>query len=141
MNTARVFMDYAQAFETTYKDDVWSRLGSHFTASVVYLTSDGTEVRGRDQVVAYLEESVNALDRRFDSRDLEVLSEPEVSGPRITVNWMATYKKRGLPDLVLSGTETALVEGEKISRLEDSLCDGVERGLQTWMREHGEGLS
>ena len=141
MSIAETFFAYAQAFEATFEDDDWSRLEDFFSADAVYLPGDGKEIRGRQDVLDHLKNSVDTFDRLFDLRRVELISQPVVTNSQVTIQWKATYEKRGLPDLVLIGSEVATFDEKVISRLEDSLNDGVAEGLQNWTGDYGDRLS
>lgn len=140
MSIAKVFFDYAQAFERVFEDDDWSRMGEFFTRDAVYLPGDGREIRGRENVFSHLKQSLDSFDRRFDLRRVDLVSEPVVSEGRVEIQWRAAYEKKGVPDIVLRGSETATFEGNAISRLEDSLDEGVAETLRAWIGEHGDDL-
>ncbi len=140
MGIAEKFFAYAQAFEKTFEDDDWSRLEPFFTPNAVYLPGDGKEICGRDNLLAHLKQSLDTFDRRFDSRSVELISQPVVTSSQVIIKWKATYEKNGLPGIVLSGSEEATFAGNAISRIEDSLDDGVVETLQNWISEHGDGL-
>jgi len=135
---AEAFLEYAGAFEKTYEDDDWSRLEAFFTPDAVYLPGDGKEISGRANLLAHLRQSVDALDRRFDSRAPGLISGPTINGNQVSIQWTASYTKSGVPELVLSGFEEATYQGNAISRLEDRLDDGVAEALQDWIERHGE---
>ncbi|MCP4896904.1 MAG: nuclear transport factor 2 family protein [bacterium] len=140
MSIAKIFLEYAKTFERVFEDDDWSRLEEFFTPDAVYLPGDGKELRGRDNVLTHLKQSLDSFDRRFDLRRVELVSDPVVTAGRVTIQWRAVYEKKGLPDIVLCGTEEATFEGNAISRLEDSLDDGVAETLQTWIGQYGDTL-
>ena len=140
MSIAKIFSEYAQAFERVYENDDWSKLDEFFAPDAVYLPGDGKEVRGRDNILAHLKQSLDSFDRRFDLRRVDLVSEPVVTANQVTIQWRAAYEKRGLPDIVLCGSEEATFEGNAISRLEDSLVDGVEENLQAWIDQYGDTL-
>ncbi len=140
MSIAKIFFDYAQAFERVFDDDDWSQLEEYFTPDAVYLPGDGKELRGRDNVFAHLKQSLDSFDRRFDSRRVDLVSDPVVSANRVAIQWRAAYEKKGLPDIVLCGSEEAIFEGNAISRLEDSLDEGVAENLRTWIGRYGGTL-
>jgi limonene-1,2-epoxide hydrolase len=141
MSIAETFFEYAQAFEKTFKDDDWSRLERYFTPDAIYLPGNGQEMRGRENVLAYLKQSLDTFDRRFDSRRVSLLADPVVTSSQVTIQWQAAYEKQGMPDVVLTGVEEATFEGDAISRLEDTLDDGVAEALETWTSEHGDSLA
>ncbi len=123
MSNLPAFGAYAAAFEESLLDDDWGRLKQYFSEDASYLPGDGTEATGRDAVLQALQDSVNALERKCDSRDL--LGEPEVSesGDTITLKFTIRYSRKGLPDLVLSGYETAQFANGSILKMEDVFDD------------------
>ena len=117
------FGEYAAAFEESLLDDNWSRLEQYFAAQASYLPGDGTQASGRAAVLQALQDSVNALERKCDSR--EVVGEPEISesGDTITLKFTIKYTKSGLPDLTLVGVETVQYAEGEILRMEDAFDD------------------
>lgn len=137
MSIRERYLAYAQAFEKSFVDDDWSRIGPFFTEDAVY--EGDPEARGREQVLAKLKSSVDQFDRRMDSRTLD-FEPPTVDGDTLSVRWTATYTKKGCPDLVLEGVERAVFEGEQIATLRDTFEPGVEQTMQRWIAEHGAKL-
>ena len=74
------YLAYAAAFEEVYLSDDWSQLEPFFTEDAVYNfvapVPFGGTYEGRAAVLAQFKNSVNGLDRRFDSRTVEVLEGP-----------------------------------------------------------------
>ena len=138
MSNLERFNEYAEAFEETLLDDDWTRLERYFSPDAVYRPGDGTEAVGRESVLQTLRESVNSLDRRFYSR--EFLEEPKLSedGDTVTFAFAVKYAKAGLPDLTISGTETANFANGVIERMEDFLDDGA--AVEDWLEKHQESL-
>jgi SnoaL-like domain len=131
------YLAYADAFEKTYADDDWSRIESYFTETAVY--EGEPDARGRAAVIAKLKGGVDAFDRRMDSRRID-FETPQVQGNTVVVRWQGTYTKRGRPDLVISGSETAIFEGDRIARLRDSFDPAAQRAMGEWMAAHGSTL-
>ena len=129
------YQAYADAFEQSLADDDWSRIGPFFAGDAVLLYEDEPVAHGRDEVVATLKGGVDGFDRLMDSRtpDFET---PTVDGDTVTMKWKVAYAKRGHPDLVTFGVETAVFEGQEIARLQD-LSD---KAMQEWLAEHGAAL-
>jgi hypothetical protein len=123
MSNLPVFAEYAAAFEQSLQDDDWSRLEQYFARDASYFPGDGTEAIGCVAVIQALQDSVNALEGKSDSRDL--VGEPEISeaGDTITLKYTLKYTKSGLPDLILAGYETAQFANGSIVRLEDVFED------------------
>ena len=134
MSIAERFQAYAEAFEQSYVDDDWSRLEQYFTDDAVY-----EEAEGRSAVLEKLKGSVNSLDRRMDSRTPDFQT-PTVDGDTLAFNWTVTYTKASCPDLVISGSETAVFEGDRISLLRDDFDADTEAAMAAWMEAHGAKL-
>jgi len=140
MSIADTFAAYVVAFEQTFADDDWSRLEPFFTAGAVYHTGDGKEVSGREQVFAFLKGSLDTFDRLFDSRRVELTAAPVATADQVTIQWLARYTKAGIPEVTITGSEVATFDGNAISRLEDTLDDGVAETFEAWTRQHGARL-
>ena len=132
------YQAYADAFEESYEDDDWSRIEQYFTEDAVY-EGDPEDARGRDAVLAKLKGGVDAFDRKLDSR-VPDFHTPTVDGNTLTMKWSVTYTKQGAPDLVISGVETAVFEGDRIARLRDDFDPDVEKTMGEWMAAHGGSL-
>lgn len=139
MSNLERFQAYADAFEETYADDNWQRLEEYFTADAVYAPGDGTEAKGRDEVLARLRDGVNGLDRRFDSRGLTA-TPPSSEGDTVSLSWQLTLSKAGAPELRATGVEHATYTNGAISRLEDVFDEGVAEDVGGWMAAHGDLL-
>ena len=135
------FQDYFDAFEATVIDDDWQRLAPFFAAAVSYHTADGTKLLGREEVIGYLTSSVDALDRRFDSR--RFLSPPQLEATEDSVTMLFTvcYQKAGLPELRLRGREIAWFKDGQIVRMEDEFELDCVVELEQWLAEHGAALA
>ena len=145
MRIAERFMAYAAAFEQSYADDDWARLEPFFTDDAVYAVNGGPPMGGRFEgrraVLHQLHQVVDALDRRFDARKVELVDGPRVDGHVFEMRWRATYEAAGLPDLSFEGTERATFEGDAIRLLEDVVDDGTDACIQAHLarldaREH-----
>jgi len=124
------FGNYAADFEQSLRDDDWTRLEQYFSADACYLPGDGTEASGHAAVMQALKDSVNALEKKSDSREL--IGEPQVSeaGDTITLNYTLKYTKSGMPDLDLKGCETIDFANGLIQRMEDVFENAAE--MQNW---------
>ena len=141
MAIAETFFAYAHAFEQTFVDDDWSRIEPFFAPGIVYLTGEGEEIRGRADVVAYLKQSLDEFDRRFDSRSAGFASDPVVTDNKVSFEWRVAYAREGVPDVVIIGTEVATFEDGVIARLEDTVEPEMVDVLQAWIEKHGEFLA
>jgi len=137
MSIADRYQAYADAFEQSYVDDDWSRIEPFFTEDAVY--EGDPDARGRDAVLAKLKAGIDAFDRRMDSRTPDFQT-PTVQGETLTMKWTVTYTKAGCPELVISGVETAVFQGERIALLRDSFDPAAEKAMGQWMAEHGAAL-
>jgi hypothetical protein len=128
---------YADAFEESFVDDDWSRIESFFTEDAVY--EGDPDARGRDAVLAKLKGGVDAFDRRMDSRTPDFQT-PTVDGDTLSMKWSVAYTKAGLPDLVITGVETAVFEGDRIAILRDTFDPEAQKAMEQWMAAHGSAL-
>ena len=142
MNIVERFNEYAEAFEQTYGDDDWSRIAAYFTDDAIYRSYYGAdlEVTGRDGVLEQFRADVGAFDRKFDSRRLEFEDGPREEDGRVLSRWKVTYSKAGLPDLVLSGTELAVFDGDRIALLEGAYAPETFGEFGAWLGKHGDFL-
>jgi hypothetical protein len=132
------YQAYADAFELSFSDDDWSRIEQYFTEDAVY--EGDPDARGRKAVLAKLKTGVDSFDRKMDSRD-PAFQTPTVDGDTLTMKWTVTYTKAGLPDLVISGVETAVFEGDRIARLRDDFDPAAQKAMGEWMAKHGAALA
>ncbi len=137
MGIADRYQAYAEAFEESYLDDDWSRIEGYFTADAVY--EGDPDAQGRDAVIAKLNGGVDAFDRKMDKR-IPDFQPPTVDGNTLVMNWTVTYQKAGAPDLVISGVETAVFEGDRIARLRDDFDPAAQKAMGEWMAEHAAKL-
>ena len=128
------YLAYADAFELSYEDDDWSRIEPFFTQDAVY--EGDPDAEGCDAVLAKLKGGVDAFDRGMDSRTPDFQT-PTVDGNTLTMKWKVRYTKAGAPDLVVSGTEVAIFEGDCIARLRDDFDPEAEKAIGEWMAAHG----
>ena len=131
------YQAYASAFEESYEDDDWSRIEQYFAEDAVY--EGDPDAVGRDAVLAKLKAGVDAFDRRMDSRTPDFQT-PSVVGGTLTMNWSVTYTKADLPDLVISGVETAVFDGDRIKLLRDDFDPAAQKAMGEWMAKHGAAL-
>ena len=137
MSILERYQAYAAAFEESYVDDDWSRIEPYFTENAVY--EGDPDANGRDAVLAKLKGGVDAFDRKMDSREPDFQT-PTVDGDTLIMKWTVTYTKAGKPDLVISGVETAVFEGDRIARLRDDFDPEATQRMGEWMAEHGASL-
>lgn len=137
MSILERYLAYADAFEESFEDDDWSRIGPYFTEDAVY--EGEPDARGRDAVLGKLKGGVDAFDRRMDSRTPD-FQKPTVAGDTLTMKWKVTYTKAGKPDLAISGTETAVFRGDQIALLRDTFDPDAQKAMGEWMAAHGASL-
>jgi len=131
------YQAYAEAFEESYVDDDWSRIEQFFTEDAVY--EGDPDASGREAVIAKLKGGVDTFDRKMDKRTPDFQT-PTVEGNTLVMNWTVTYQKAGAPDLVISGVETAVFEGDRIARLRDDFDPAAQKAMGEWMAEHAAKL-
>jgi len=140
MSQVRRFQEYADAFEKVFENDDWSVLEPYFSEDAVYETIAGPpfggKIEGRKALFAQLKQNLDGFDRRFDSRELELLEGPAERDGKVWIRWRATYRLAGKPPLVLEGEETASFEGDRIRRLEDRF-GGDASAVTGWLEQYG----
>jgi hypothetical protein len=136
------FNAFAADFESCIADDHWARLEPYFLDDASYWDVGGPvpKITGRGAIVAYLKDTVAKSDRRFDSRELEALTEPVVTGNRLSRKWRISYRLSGAPDLVLEGEARYQFEGELIRSLEEELTPESMQRYMAWMQDYGGRL-
>ena len=144
MDPLQRFGEYAAAFEQAFESDDWSQVEPHFAVDAVYEILDGGPVggryEGRDAILAYFKNVLDAFDRRFDTRSLELLAGPELRDGEVWMHWRASYSLAGAPDLVVEGYETVRTDGDLIVRLEDRYPEGGGEAMAAYMSQHGDEL-
>jgi hypothetical protein len=140
MGKIEQYVAYATAFEEAYATDNWSKIEPFFTEDAVYAfvapAPFGGEYKGRAAVLAQFKNSVNGLDRRFDSRTVEVLEGPTEKNGGVWVRWAAIYTLAGAPDCRMEGEERATFVGDRIARLEDSMSDAEAGRVGAYFAQH-----
>ena len=131
------YQAYADAFEESYVTDDWSGVAQYFTEDAVY--EGDPDASGRDAVLAKLKGGVDGFDRKMDKRSPDFQT-PTVEGNTLVMKWTVSYEKAGAPDLVLSGVETAVFEGDRIARLRDDFDPEALKAMGEWMAKHGAKL-
>ena len=138
------FQQYADAFEEVFESDDWSRLEPYFTENAVYEIHGappfGARTEGREKVFAALKTSLDSNDRRFDTRDLEMLDGPELRDGAVWFRWRVRYGRAGTPGVVMEGTETARFEGDRIALLEDTFTEESQAAVLKFLGAHGDQL-
>jgi hypothetical protein len=144
VNTLARFQQYADAFEEVFENDDWSLLEPYFTEDAVYeihaAPPFGARSEGRDNVFAALKASLDGNDRRFDSRELEVLEGPELRDGVVWFRWQVRYQLAETPGVVIEGVETARFDGERIALLEDTFTEESQAAMLQFLGAHGDRL-
>ncbi len=137
------FMTYAGEFEETFKDDNWERLRRFFTDDAVYSVrniSFACELRGPDAILAGLKKSLDGFDRRFESRSIEIVGEPELTDDSISISWRVTYTLGDAPPYLLEGRSSARYADDLLVELIDSYPEGTDERAAEWIDENGIGF-
>ena len=113
MSIAR-FAAYAADFEKSFESDDWSLVESHLSKDVVYEVGlkvlAAEPIEGRDALLAYFKDVLDRFDRRFESRELNLLEGPVEQDGSVWIRGAATYRAEGVPELVLVLKETVHFE-------------------------------
>ena len=138
------FLAYAAAFEEAYAADDWSKLEPFFTEDAVYqfiaAPPFAGKFEGRAAVFAQFNNSVNGFDRRFDTRQVDVLEGPVEKDGGVWLRWRASYSRAGIPDLAMEGEERAVFAGDRIKLLEDRAAASETEKVGNYMGQYGAKL-
>ncbi len=142
MGIVERFNEYAATLERAYQDDDWSLLAPYFAEDATYRSYYGAdlEVTGRNGVLEQFRTDAESFDRKFDSRRTEYFDGPREERGGVFTMWKVTYSKEGAPDLVLTGTETAVYEGDEITLLEGHYLPETFGEFSTWLTQHGSAM-
>jgi len=94
----------------------------------------------RGKAFAALKASLDAIDRRVDSRELEILEGPELRDGAVWFRWRASYGLAGTPGIAIEGAETARFEGDRIALLEDTFTEESQAAALQFMGAYGDRL-
>ncbi len=143
----QVFMDYAAAFEETFKDDDWTRLTHFFPHDATYEVRGGPlacTIAGRENVFAGLKKSLDGLDRRCSDRVLELADGPNVvdtgNGAEVSLGWNVIYQYKDAPKVTLPGRSVFNIVDGVIVSMRDEYEDEELGAVGDWMLKYGEGL-
>jgi hypothetical protein len=138
------FAEYAAAFEKACASDDWSLLEPYFTRDAVYEVGleppMGGRFEGRSAILAYFQYVLDAFDRRFESRAVELVAGPRETGDSVWVRGRGVYRAAGVPELAFELEETAWFEGDRIRRLEDRYEPAEREALARYLAAHGAKL-
>lgn len=139
------FAQYAAAFEKFVENSDAAVLEPFFAEDAVYEIFGGPPFagrhEGRDAVIAYLRSSLDGFDRRFETRELELLSDLENRDGVVWLRWRGNYRSKGVPELVFDGEESVTFEGDRIIRLEDRYALMMSNLVARWFDQYGAKLS
>ena len=136
------FNSFAADFESCVADDHWERLEAYFAEDAAYHNIGGSDsgINGRSAIIAYFKEDVSDTDRRFDSRELQAISEPSVVENKLSRLWRCTYTLAGAPDLVVEGEARYEFDGDLILNLEERITPESLERYEAWMEKFGSLL-
>ena len=83
---------------------------------------------------------MNGLDRRFDTRKVDILEGPIEKDGGVWLRWRASYTRAGIPDLVMEGEERAVCVGDRMKLLEDRALDAEAQKVGAYFGQHGAKL-
>lgn len=139
MDGLKLFLAYAAAFEGTVRDDDWERIKPYFAADAVYEVESqrfGARMVGPDAICAGIRRSLAGFDRRFASRKLEPLGQPERLEDGCRIEWKAHYEAPGVERLTIAGTSTARFRDGRIVLLADRYEPAIEEEMLAWQARH-----
>ncbi len=143
----QLVMEYAGAFEETYRDDDWSRLTPYFNKDASYAVLGGPaacEIQGREAILQALKKSIDGFDRRFDERTLELTDGPHLSagpaGQEVGMDWVVHYRRGEAPVMDLPGRSVFTVADGCIAAMRDEYNEALLGPVVAWLGEYGTDL-
>jgi hypothetical protein len=133
------FLAYAADFEKTYADDDWRRLAQYFHDDAVYEVSGmniDCRLKGPAAIFKGIKKSLDGFDRRFEAREIAVVSGPEVDSDVLRAGWTVTYRKPGLDPFVMRGASEARYRDGKIAVLADAYDARMLEESDAWRAKH-----
>ncbi len=144
MSLTQRFGAYAAAFEKAYTTDDWTPIEPFFAPDAVYEVDLGLPLggrfEGRDAILAYFVRALDGFDRRFASREIELLEGPRESADSVWIRGRAIYRAEGVPELAFDLEETATFANGVIVRLEDRYDAANRAVIEDYVAEHGAQL-
>jgi hypothetical protein len=144
MEPTEVLLAYAADFEASFKDDDWSRIHKYFADDSVYevagLAAFDCRITGPENISKGMKRSLDGMDRKFDSRTIEVTSELDTTEDSVALDWKVIYTKAGTPDFLLTGHSFARIKDDKIVEIRDSYTKEMEKAATDWMAEYGQDM-
>lgn len=138
------FAEYAAAFEKAYASDDWSVVEPFFAEDAVYEVHSelpfGGRFEGRAAILACFKSILDAFDRRFASREVQLVEGPREQDGAVWLRGRAIYRAPGVPELAFELEETAAFADGRIRRLEDRYDAATEARLAAYLAEHGARL-
>ena len=143
MDPVSRFEEYAAAFEKLVETGDGSVLEPYFTENAVVETTGApamvSKQEGRDAIIANFKQSVDALDRRVDSR--KVTHEHREEDGKVISQFTFTLGLKDQPSATLRGVSTTTFEGDRISHMEDRLDPDAANEFGAWVAAHASKLS
>ncbi len=130
-NEVMAFVQYATAFEDGFAADDWHLVDVLFDDDVAWAVGglpspEPFLAQGRANVSATIKKSVDAFDRRFDTREPVPTSGPVPIPGGIHLEWTVTYTRDGLPPFVLRGEEWDLFRDGKLVMHYEHIHNGAD---------------
>ncbi len=143
----QLFLDYASAFEETFRDDDWSRLAALFSPDASYEIRGGPlacAMQGREAIFKGLKKSLDGFDRRSDERVLSITDGPHVrtvvGGREVSIDWLVNYSFGDSPVLDLPGRTAVTIAGDQIVAMRDEYDEAALGPVADWLQQYGAGL-
>ncbi len=128
-------MAYAGDFERSYEDDDWDRIIPYFADDAVYEVASevfGSTMKGPAAIIKGLKKSLDGFDRKFATRTIELIGQPEIDGDEIRLQWSVLYTQDGVAPYQLNGRSTVRLSGDKIVYLADHYDADADAALIDW---------
>jgi hypothetical protein len=139
----RSFVRYAVAFEKAYARDDWSLVEPYLADDIIWTVSGvkppiGGASVGRVAALAAIQRSCAYFDRRFDRREPRATEGPIPIPGGVFLGWSATYRREGLPAVVLLGAEWDFFRDGKLVFHREHMANTAE--VMSFVERHDAAL-
>lgn len=144
MSPCTSFIHHTLAFEQAFVTDFWQILEPLYAPGATHSIEDGGPFGDTDHgpaaIADGLRRSVHTVDRRFDLRIPAITDGPYLRDDRIWMSFRLTFRRHGLPDLVVEGEHETTHRDGLITDFREKLAPGHGERAARYLREHDAAL-
>jgi hypothetical protein len=89
-------------------------------------------MKGPEAIARGLKKSLDGFDRKFETRTIDLIGEPQVGGDEMRMQWKVVYTVAGCEPYVLEGRSTVRARDGRIVYLADHYDAAADEYLERW---------